>query len=113
MTAPDPRLHGTNPRPDRRTRLGAAASKSRWPDNEENLNSIMKDWQEPFGDRGQQIVYIGQNLPKDAMIAELDRCLVTDEEMVRGPEAWHQLPNPFPEWHTQAQAARAQATFPQ
>jgi len=64
----------------------------------------MKDSQEPFGDRHQQIVYIGQNLPKDAMTTELDRCLLTDEEMVSGPEAWHQVPDPFPEWLTQAQA---------
>jgi hypothetical protein len=64
----------------------------------------MKDRQEPFTNRGQQIVYIGQNLPKDAMIAELDRCLLTEKEMVRGPEAWHQLPDPFPEGLTQAQA---------
>ena len=85
----------------------AAASKSRWPDDEETLKSIMKDWQEPFGDRRQQIVYIGQNLPKEAMTAELDRCLLTDEEMVRGPEAWRQLPDPFPEWLTQAQAEHA------
>jgi hypothetical protein len=67
----------------------------------------MKDWKEPFGDRRQQIVYIGQNLPKDAMIAELDRCLLTDEEMVRGPEVWGKLPDPFPEWLTQAQAEQA------
>ena len=82
----------------------AAAFKSRWPDDEETLQSIMKDWKEPFGDRRQQIVYIGQNLPKDAMTTELDRCLLTDEEMVRGPEVWRKLPDPFPEWHTQAQA---------
>ena len=87
----------------------AAAPKSRWPDDEETLKSIMKDWKEPFGDRRQQIVYIGQNLPKDAMIAELDRCLLNNEEMVHGPEAWCKLPDPFPEWLTQAQAEHADA----
>lgn len=30
------------------------------------------------------------------MAAEFDRCLFTDEEMVRGPEAWRNLPDPFP-----------------
>ena len=63
----------------------------------------MKDWTEPFGDRRQQIVYIRQNLPKEAMTSELDRCLLTDEEMVRDPEVWCKLPDPFPEWMTQAQ----------
>jgi hypothetical protein len=69
----------------------------------------MKEWKEPFGDRRQQIVYIGQNLPKEAMSEELNRCLLTDEEMVRGPEVWRQLPDPFPEWLTQAQAEHAHA----
>jgi hypothetical protein len=69
----------------------------------------MKDWQEPFGDRRQQIVYIGQNLPKEAMITELNRCLLTDEEMVRGPEVWKKFPDPFPEWLTQAQTEHTHA----
>jgi G3E family GTPase len=87
----------------------AAAPKSRWPDDEDTLKSIKKDWQEPFGDRRQQIVYIGQNLPKEAMITELNRCLLTDEEMVRGPEVWKKFPDPFPEWLTQAQTEHTHA----
>lgn len=54
----------------------------------------MKDSQEPFGDRHQQIVYIGQNLPKDPMTTELDRCLLTDEEMVSGPKPGTNCPTP-------------------
>jgi hypothetical protein len=41
------------------------------------------------------------------MITELNRCLLTDEEMVRGPEVWEKFPDPFPEWLTQAQAEHA------
>jgi G3E family GTPase len=76
----------------------AAAPKSRWPDDDETWRSIMKDWQEPFGDRRQQIVYIGQDLPKEAMLEELNACLLTDEEMARGPERWQDLHDPFPDW---------------
>jgi G3E family GTPase len=79
-----------------------AVPKSRWPDDDETWRGIMKDWQEPFGDRRQQIVYIGQDLPKDELLEELHACLLTDEEMVRGPAGWQKLPDPFPEWLTQA-----------
>ena len=87
----------------------AAAPKSGWPDDDDTLKSIMKDWQEPFGDRRQQIVYIGQNLPKEAMIEDLNRCLLTDEEMVRGPEVWKSFLDPFPDWLTQAQTEHTHA----
>ena len=43
------------------------------------------------------------------VIEELDRCLLNDEEMVHGPEAWCKLKDPFPEWLTQAQAEHAHA----
>jgi G3E family GTPase len=79
-----------------------AVPKSRWPDDDETWRGIMKDWQEPFGDRRQQIVYIGQDLPKEDLLEELHACLLTDEEMVRGPVGWQKLPDPFPEWLTQA-----------
>ncbi len=76
----------------------AAAPKARWPDDEDTLRTIIKDWREPFGDRRQQIVYIGQDLPKDAMLAELRGCLLTDEEMTLEPVLWGIFPDPFPAW---------------
>ena len=76
----------------------AAAPKSRWPEDDDALRAIIKDWQEPFGDRRQQIVYIGQDLPKDAMLAELHGCLLTDEEMRLEPVLWGIFPDPFPAW---------------
>jgi len=76
----------------------AAAPKSRWPDDDEVWKAIMKDWEEPYGDRRQQLVYIGQELPKETMIAALDACLLTDDELELGPETWTLFSDPFPEW---------------
>lgn len=76
----------------------AAAPKSRWPDDDELWKSIMKDWQEPFGDRRQQLVYIGQSLPKEEMLSALRKCLLDDRELAMGPEKWAKFRDPFPEW---------------
>ena len=76
----------------------AAAPKSEWPDDDEMWKAIMKDWKEPYGDRRQQLVYIGQNLPKDEMFNALTDCLLTDNEIAPGPEAWQQFNDPFPNW---------------
>lgn len=36
---------------------------------------VKKDWDEKFGDRMEKIVFIGQNLDRTAIEAELDKCL--------------------------------------
>ncbi len=88
-----------------------AAEKSTWPDDDETWKAIMADWQEPYGDRRQQLVFIGQDLPKDAMLAGLRRCLLDDREMALGPEEWKErFDDPFPAWIAAA-APEAAASF--
>ena len=65
-----------------------ATPKTYWPEDEEMKKSIMKQWVEPHGDRRQELVYIGQNLPKDEMITALNDCVLTDDEMNIPVESW-------------------------
>ncbi|TVR25586.1 MAG: GTP-binding protein [Anaerolineaceae bacterium] len=58
-------------------------------------------WQEPFGDRRQELVFIGIKMPKEAMIAQLDAALLTDDEIELGALGWVLLPDPFPMWQMQ------------
>lgn len=55
-------------------------------------------WHPLWGDRRQQLAVIGVGLDQARIRAELDACLLTDEELALGPDAWLELSDPFPAW---------------
>ncbi|MFI0474479.1 zinc metallochaperone GTPase ZigA [Halomonas sp. HMF6819] len=75
-----------------------AIPESRWPTDPEYRGFIEEKWVEPFGDMRQELVFIGQNMNKARMRAALDGCLLSEEELLEGIEAWKALPDPFPTW---------------
>ena len=75
-----------------------AVPKENWPTDDDYLESIEKVWVEPFGDMRQELVFIGQGLDKAAMIEALDACLLSEEKLLKGKDAWAILPDPFPAW---------------
>lgn len=62
------------------------------------MAAIMANWQLSTGDCRQELVFIGQNIDFNHMRAELDACLLTDEEMAVGVEGWRLLADPFGPW---------------
>ena len=72
--------------------------KKDWPTDEEYLENIKKTWVEPFGDMRQELVFIGQELQKEKIIAALDDCLLKEEEVLKGRSYWDTLEDPFPAW---------------
>lgn len=81
----------------------SALPKTEWPDDDETRSWIWKNWEEPFGDRRQEIVMIGIDLDHQAIIDDLDTCLLTEEEMKLEPKYWELLEDPFPKWIRQTE----------
>lgn len=54
------------------------------------------DWHPRFGDRAQQLVFIGQGLDEQALRGRLDACLLDPRLARAGSQAWAGLGNPFP-----------------
>ncbi|OQW78715.1 MAG: 4-hydroxytetrahydrobiopterin dehydratase [Proteobacteria bacterium ST_bin11] len=77
-------------------RWWASVPKQEWP--EEYLQDIQSQWAEPYGDRRQELVFIGQNVDANKVRRELNDCLLTDAELAAGPEVWHHYPDEFPQW---------------
>lgn len=76
-------------------RWWAAMPNAQLPQDPENRAYIMQKWQEPYGDRRQEIVVIGVDLDKDAITQIFDKCLLTNEEFLLGDEAWQSFQDPF------------------
>ncbi|EMC8460909.1 GTP-binding protein [Vibrio alginolyticus] len=69
-----------------------------WPTDQDYLDAINDIWQEPYGDMRQELVFIGQGLEQEKLIARLNECLLTEVEMEQGLDYWLSLEDPFPEW---------------
>ena len=75
-----------------------AVPKKDWPTDPDYLASIKKQWVEPFGDMRQELVFIGQGLDQKAMTKALDKCLLNEEDVLKGKKYWAILNDPFPAW---------------
>ncbi|MCX7074426.1 MAG: GTP-binding protein [Methylococcales bacterium] len=55
-------------------------------------------WQKSFDECKQELVFIGQNMDEQKAIAELNACLLTDEELAAGENVWRDYKDEFPVW---------------
>ncbi|MEO1272022.1 MAG: zinc metallochaperone GTPase ZigA, partial [Myxococcota bacterium] len=75
----------------------AAVPRDRWRHPEGQRPDQKPGWHPRFGDRVQQLVFIGQDMDEAAMRARLDACLLDERLASAASESWKELPNPFPE----------------
>lgn len=74
----------------------ASVPRERWPSHPDSLREVSSKWQEPWGDRRQELVFIGVGMDRAAILARLDAALVPESEFT--PARWAGLHDPFPVW---------------
>jgi G3E family GTPase len=80
-------------------RWWAASPKTRWPEDGEVRREIEARWKEPWGDRHQEMVFIGDKYLDEAAVRKsLDACRLNFTETRKGMKSWRELRDPFPGW---------------
>jgi G3E family GTPase len=78
----------------------AAVPREQWPEEPAFMRAIGPYLDPVWGDRRQEIVFIGADPMDEAWIRkELDACLVSTDAFA--PERWRDLPDPFASWNRQ------------
>jgi G3E family GTPase len=76
----------------------AALPEDEWPEDAETQSQIRADWQEPWGDRRQELVFIGTEMNGVDIRTRLDAALLTDAEFAEGPRTWEKYDDELPRW---------------
>ncbi|MEM1086980.1 MAG: GTP-binding protein [Pseudomonadota bacterium] len=79
----------------------ASVPQDTWPASDALRDYLQKHWKEPWGDRRQELVFIGTDIDWPALTARLDAALMPEDYDGTGVR---DLPDPFPLWRRQAAA---------
>ena len=74
----------------------SAIDRSQWPDDPRWRELIESRWHPVFGDRRQELVFIGIDYDEAQIRQQLEQCLIDTDRMQ--PEQWSALHDPFPVW---------------
>jgi hypothetical protein len=93
-------MAGALVRTEKRGLWWSAAPRQYWPDDPAWRRSMEPYFDPVWGDRRQELVFIGCDPMDEAAIRrDLDACLVKAPAFL--PDLWKAMPDPFPSWETQ------------
>ncbi|MBM4253563.1 MAG: GTP-binding protein [Deltaproteobacteria bacterium] len=76
----------------------ASIPKSKWPDDA-NFNTWMEGiWKKGFGDRRNELVFIGVNMDQNSIRKKIESCLATEDEIQQILRGTFRSSDPFPNW---------------
>ena len=76
----------------------ATVPRSNWPSDPRLREGLEGQWDTTWGDRRQDLVFIGSEMDEAVIRASLDACLAPAENGF-DPQSWRGLSDPFPVWH--------------
>ncbi|MFP8835146.1 GTP-binding protein [Hydrogenophaga sp. XSHU_21] len=80
-------------------RWWASAPRERWPaKGTPQRQAIEARWKEPWGDRLNEVVFIGRHLDRAAIEKAWKAIHLNFTESRKGLKSWAELPDPFPQW---------------
>lgn len=77
-------------------RWWASVPEERLPTHPQAQAEIARNWVEPWGDRRQELVFIGSGLEREVICERLNAALVDTDAFE--PWAWFDMADPFPKW---------------
>ncbi len=83
----------------------AGVERAQWPRDPEWLQNMQLRWDDEFGDRRQELVFIGRDMDAAWIRSSLDAALV--EESAFAPALWSHARDPFPAWRMESEAESA------
>jgi G3E family GTPase len=69
------------------------------------------DWEGIYGDRRQELVFIGSGMNEAELRERLDGALLTDVELRVGPSSWIAFDDPFPAWESSDESGEHGGSF--
>ncbi len=87
---------GTQTMTSRLGRWWGSIPKNQWPDDDRFARFVAGHWDDVWGDRRQELVFIGIGMDEARIRSRLDACLLPATALT--PLRWSGLPDPFPSW---------------
>jgi len=87
---------GSQTMTSRMGRWWASVPKNQWPHDNQFEDFVAHNWDATWGDRRQELVFIGIDMDEHRTRARLDACLICADGYT--PDCWQELDDPFPGW---------------